>query len=111
MGTDGSLTLRLSSGNLRDMLEEEKKLSRRQVWLRRTKRPCLSVLTLIMPSDDRYYLLLFVCIIWLGGISFIIVDTAHRLGCMINVPPMIFALLFLSPAASIPDVYNSIQSS
>jgi len=109
--SDGSLTLRLSSGNLRDMLEEEKKLNRRQVWLRRSKRPCLSILSMIMPSDNRYYLLLFVCIVWLGGISFIIVDTAHRLGCMINIPPMIFALLFLSPAASIPDVYNSIQSS
>lgn len=108
--SEGKLTIQLSSGSLRSILED-KSLTRRQRWIKRSKQPCASIMSLMMPPDDKYFRVFIVCIAWLTVFTFLIVDSSHRLGCVLEVPPVVFGLIFISAGASIPDAINSITAS
>ena len=61
------------------------------------------------PERERYYMLTFsMSILWIGILSFIMVDFAGRMGCVLGVPPLVMGLVVLAAGTSVPDALSSI---
>mmetsp|Transcript_12587 Transcript_12587/g.45935 ORF Transcript_12587/g.45935 Transcript_12587/m.45935 type:complete len:726 (+) Transcript_12587:227-2404(+) len=50
----------------------------------------------------------FMCIIWIGLTSYIMVDTATRAGCVIGIPDVVIGIVILSAGTSVPDAVSSV---
>jgi len=63
-------------------------------------------------TDERFqslYLVSFgMSIIWIGILSFIMVDFASRAGCILNIPGIVMGILVISAGTSVPDALSSI---
>ena len=47
-------------------------------------------------------------IVWIGLLSFLMVDFAGRAGCVLGVPELVMGLVVLSAGTSVPDALSSI---
>ena len=47
-------------------------------------------------------------IIWIGILSFIMVDVASRAGCILKIPGIVMGILIISAGTSVPDALSSI---
>merc|ERR1711907_344451 len=63
---------------------------------------------LIMPSPERYWLLFFASIAFIAICTYIMVDAVNRIGCNLNIEPLIMGLIFLAAGTSVPDALGSI---
>ena len=50
----------------------------------------------------------FMSIMWIGLLSFVMVDMASRAGCVIGVPGLVMGLVVLAAGTSVPDALSSI---
>merc|ERR1712139_733051 len=63
---------------------------------------------LIMPSPERYWLLFSASIAFIAICTYIMVDAVNRIGCNLNIEPLIMGLIFLAAGTSVPDALGSI---
>mmetsp|Transcript_10264 Transcript_10264/g.17207 ORF Transcript_10264/g.17207 Transcript_10264/m.17207 type:complete len:541 (-) Transcript_10264:572-2194(-) len=55
-----------------------------------------------------YFMTFTMSIVWIGLLSFVMVDFADRAACILNVPELVIGLLVLSVGTSVPDALSSI---
>jgi len=55
-----------------------------------------------------YFVTFTMSIVWIGLLSFVMVDTATRASCILEIPELIVGLLVLSVGTSVPDALSSI---
>ena len=61
------------------------------------------------PKNENLYMVTFcMSILWIGILSFIMVDFAGRMGCVLGVPPLVMGLVVLAAGTSVPDALSSI---
>merc|ERR1719316_2396870 len=61
-----------------------------------------------MPGEERYWILFFLCVMYIMLLSYVMVDAVDRMGKIVGIPIFIMALLFLAAGTSIPDALASI---
>eukprot|EP00494_Astrolonche_serrata_P033691 UN33960 len=60
--------------------------------------------------EDLYMWAFVESILWIGLISFIMVWFASKLGCLLNIPPVIMGVTVLAAGTSVPDAFASIAA-
>ena len=55
-----------------------------------------------------YFLTFLMSILWIGGLSFIMVDFASRAACVLGVSELVIGLVVLSVGTSVPDALSSV---
>ena len=61
------------------------------------------------PQNESKFMITFaMSIVWIGLLSFVMVDFAARLGCVLNVPPLVMGLVVIAAGTSVPDALSSI---
>jgi len=109
----GRLEIRLSSRSLENVLENDDfsaqvnatPAMKLKAFL---SSPVLSVIEATMPmGEQRDFSLFVVCVFWITLITYFMVDTSNRLGCVINMPPVAFGLIFVAAGTSVPDTISS----
>ena len=48
-------------------------------------------------------------IVWIGVLSFAMVDFTARAGCVLRIPPLLMGLVFIAAGTSVPDALSSIS--
>merc|ERR1719277_1804193 len=62
-----------------------------------------------MPSvDSACYRCFFFSLLHIGWLSYVMVDSATRFGCIAGIPTLFMGLVFLAAGTSIPDAFASI---
>lgn len=57
----------------------------------------------------KYYMLTFtMSILWIGLLSYVMVDMASRAGCVLGIPGLVMGLVVLAAGTSVPDALSSI---
>jgi len=112
----GRLEIKLSSRSLSNVLEDEDySAAPKETTAMKVKEilcsPVLSVIEATMPKgEQRDFSLFLVCVFWITVITYLMVDTSNRLGCVINMPPVAFGLIFVAAGTSVPDTISSIAA-
>ncbi|KAF4674735.1 hypothetical protein FOL47_008785 [Perkinsus chesapeaki] len=70
--------------------------------------PILVLWRRTMPSDDHYWLLFTASVLWIGLLTYLMVDACNRIGCLLNLPVLVMGLIFLAAGTSVPDALGSI---
>ncbi|WP_159521041.1 calcium/sodium antiporter [Sunxiuqinia indica] len=65
-------------------------------------------LWLVFPKAERYYLVFFVSILLIAGLSWVLVETAIQISVILNIPEAIIALTVLAIGTSVPDMISSL---
>ncbi len=61
------------------------------------------------PQWENWYMATFgMSIVWIGVLSFLMVDFATRAACVLHVPELVIGLVVLSVGTSVPDALSSI---
>ena len=61
------------------------------------------------PEKEKWYLVAFLLnVLWLGGLSYILVDMTTRLGCIFGIESVIMGVTVLAAGTSVPDALGSI---
>jgi len=63
-----------------------------------------------MPAPERMsgFALFSLSIFWIGVCTYVMVDSTHRVGIIMTMPPFVMGLIFLAAGTSIPDTLGSI---
>merc|ERR1719486_484810 len=62
----------------------------------------------VMPDPKRYWSLFFMSVLNIAICTYIMVDAVNRIGCNLNIKPLIMGLIFLAAGTSVPDALGSI---
>ncbi|KAK3252994.1 hypothetical protein CYMTET_37735 [Cymbomonas tetramitiformis] len=61
------------------------------------------------PAWQKWYPLTFaMSILWIGGLTYLMVDWVNRIGCILGVPAVVMGVTVLAAGTSIPDALGSI---
>lgn len=66
------------------------------------------MLCVLFPKAERYYLVFFVSILLIAGLSWVLVETAIQISVILNIPEAIIALTVLAIGTSVPDMISSL---
>lgn len=114
--SSGRIEIKLSSKSLGGILDENgqeiNKVTSRAEELRAFIRsPVLGLIDATMPKEERLCFLRFmVCVLWITVITYFMVDTSNRLGCVMKMPPVAFGLIFVAAGTSVPDTIGSLAA-
>lgn len=61
----------------------------------------------ILPNDKRYYSVFFLSVLYIGFLSWLLVESAVSIAQILQVPEVIIALTILAIGTSIPDLVSS----
>lgn len=71
--------------------------------------PVMLFLSMTMPNQPEWlYTLFMLCCFWIGVFTYLAVDTAGRLGCLMTMPDVVMGLVFLAAGTSVPDAMGSV---
>lgn len=70
--------------------------------------PMMFIIDLCMPTQETWIISSFgVCSLWIAGFTYFMVDSATRVGCVIDVPITVMSLIVLAAGTSVPDMIAS----
>ncbi|MBD3245276.1 MAG: calcium/sodium antiporter [Candidatus Moranbacteria bacterium] len=67
-----------------------------------------AILKKIFPSKKHFYLIFIISIIYIAGLSWVLVESAIEVARFLNIPSAIIALTVLAVGTSIPDLMSSV---
>ena len=65
-------------------------------------------LCILFPSKERYILIFTISIIFIAGLSWVLVESAIHISHLLNIPEAIIALTVLAIGTSVPDLISSL---
>ncbi|WP_299582363.1 calcium/sodium antiporter [uncultured Sunxiuqinia sp.] len=65
-------------------------------------------LGLFFPKAERYYLVFFMSIVLIAGLSWVLVESAIHMAHVLNIPEAIIGLTILAVGTSVPDLISSL---
>ncbi|EER12758.1 Sodium/potassium/calcium exchanger 4 precursor, putative [Perkinsus marinus ATCC 50983] len=77
-------------------------------WRRWARDPLLIFWEYTMPDPSHYWILFGLSILWIGALTYLMVDACNRMGCLLNLPSLVMGLVFLAAGTSVPDALGSI---
>ncbi|KAF4671749.1 hypothetical protein FOL47_001247 [Perkinsus chesapeaki] len=88
-------------------IEEEEK-EELKGWRKWVRDPLVILWEYTMPGPSRYWILFSLSILWIGALTYLMVDACNRIGCILNLPALVMGLVFLAAGTSVPDALGSI---
>lgn len=88
-------------------VEESAKKSEKKKWHKITK-PLDWAMDRLFPPQKHYYLVFFISIALIAGLSWVLVESAVSISHIMGIPEAIIALTVLAAGTSIPDLISSI---
>ncbi|KAF4672982.1 hypothetical protein FOL46_008033 [Perkinsus olseni] len=85
--------------------DEEEELKGWRKWVRD---PLLILWEYTMPGPSHYWILFGLSILWIGALTYLMVDACNRMGCLLDLPALVMGLIFLAAGTSVPDALGSI---
>ena len=86
------------------MAEEEKKTNVLGYLLKGINK----TLDFIFPKKEKYWLSFFVSILFIAGLSWVLVESAVEIALILKIPAVIIGLTVLAAGTSIPDLMSSV---
>jgi K+-dependent Na+/Ca+ exchanger-like protein len=59
-------------------------------------------------SKSKYFVTFIMSILWIGALSYYMVEWAAKLGCLLNIPPAVMGCTLLAAGTSVPDAIGSL---
>ncbi len=85
----------------------EKEIKKRSVW-GNFLNSINVVLDFIFPKQEKYWLVFFVSIAFIAGLSWVLVESAVGISEILHIPAVIIGLTVLAAGTSIPDLMSSV---
>jgi len=83
--------------------EPEKQAAWKKIFM-----PIDFILDKLFPSMKHFYIVFFISIIIIAGISWVLVESAVEISHILNIPSVIVGLTVLAVGTSVPDLFSSI---
>lgn len=66
------------------------------------------IIKLTFPSPEKYILSFFISVVWIIGLSWVLVESAVQIAHILAVPSVVIGLTILAAGTSIPDLLSSV---
>lgn len=91
-----------------EIIEEEEKEEKKNGIISKITRPIDYVVNLIFPSPKHYFIIFIISIVFIAGLSWVLVESAVEIAAILNIPEAIIAVTILAAGTSVPDLMSSV---
>ena len=86
---------------------EEKKEEKKTGIIGKITQPIDFVVNLLFPPAKHYYAIFTISIVFIAGLSWVLVESAVEIAAILNIPEAIIAVTILAAGTSVPDLMSS----